>query len=422
MRRRFERQGLGYVLTVHELAVVIAVDRLARTRGELHGEITVSCGLPGIRSTDGHLHQARFNLSGSSARTTLARILAQRADAPGLDWPDLLEDFCRRVLGAERVGDPVEKVGALPIPIGETYRITPILPLDQVTILYGDGGTGKSTLAAALAVSVEQGVSVVEGWAPRKAPVLYLDWEAGRSSLNRRVRGVAMGARVPHVVTVDFMDCRRRGPLAGFAEDVARLVTVSGYGLVVVDSVGMASGTGGEGSDANESAIRLFSAFGYLGTTILAIDHVNRADAEATGKRSRPYGSIYKSNLARATFELRRTKAPDGSSVLGLYHTKANDAELMAPQAIRVSHAEDGSIAYERLEAMPVSLTESLSLTERISALLAEGHATSETIALELDHDKKRVEALLYKYNGKRFNRLASGQWELLPEASAHAS
>src|SRR6266704_2072346 len=115
MARRFTRQGLGYVLTVPELITEIAVDRLSRTRGELHGEITVSCGLPGIRAADGHVHQARFNLSGSTARTTLARILSQRADAPDVDWPDLLEDFCRRVLGAEREGDPVVKVGADPI-------------------------------------------------------------------------------------------------------------------------------------------------------------------------------------------------------------------------------------------------------------------------------------------------------------------
>lgn len=409
-------------MDVPDLAVSMAVDRLSRTRGELHGEITVSCGLPGIRAHDGHLHQARFNLSGSTARTTLARILGQRADAPGLDWPDMLEDFCRRVLLAERDGSPVEKVGALPMPVGESYRIAPLLPLDQASILYGDGGTGKSTMAAALAVSVSEGVAVVEGWTPRKGPVLYLDWEAGRGSLNRRVRGVAMGAHIPRVVQIDFMDCRRRGPLAGFAEDIARLVTLEGYGLVIVDSVGMAAGVGGESSDANESAIRLFSAFGYLSTTVLAIDHVNRSDADTTTKKSRPYGSIYKSNLARATFELRRSNGADGSSVLGLYHTKANDAELMAPQALRVTHADDGAIYYQRELAMPVALTESLSLTERITAVLAEGYASSEDVATALDHDKKRVEALLYKYAGKRFNKLPSGSWELLPEASSNAS
>lgn len=420
MRRDFVREGLGYVMNVAELATELRIDRLVRSRGELHGELSVSCGLPGTRSIDGHLHAARFNVSGGTARGTLAKTLAKRANTDDVDWEDLLEDFCRRVMAAEREGEPVVKVGALPVPVGESYRLDPLLPLDQTTILYGDGGTGKSTLAAAIAVSVQEGVALVEHWVPRAAPVLYLDWEAGRASINRRIRGVATGAHIPRVVQVDYLDCRRRGALYTFAEDVARLVDQERYGLVVVDSVGMASGVAGESSDANESAIRLFSAFGYLGTTVLAIDHVNRSDAETANRRSRPYGSVYKSNLARATFELRRTRTPEGS-VLGLYHTKANDAELLPPQPLRVIHGDDGTITYERLEAMPTALTEPLSLVDRIAALLGEGHASSDAIAEELDHDKRRVEALLYKYKD-RFSRLPSGSWELLPEGRSHAS
>jgi len=419
MRREFAREGLGYVLRVPELTIEIAVDRLSRTRGELHGELSVACGLPGTRSADGHLHNARFNLSGGTTRGSLAKVLAKRANTDDVDWEDLLEDFCRRVMAAEREGDPIESVGALPIPVGESYRVEPLLPLDQVTILYGDGGTGKSTLAVALSVSVQEGVALLDRWTPRRAPILYLDWEAGRASINRRVRGVAMGAHIPRVVTIDYLNCRRRGALYTFAEDVARMVDVRGYGMVVIDSVGMAAGTGGEGTDANESAIRLFGAFGFIGTTVLAIDHVNRADADTSNRRSRPYGSIYKSNLARATFELRRTKTVQGS-VLGLYHTKANDSELLPPQPISVAYGDQGEISYERLDAMPVALTTSLSLLDRITALLTRERMSSDDIADELDHEKRKVEALLYKYKS-RFNRLPSGVWELLPEAVDHA-
>lgn len=417
MRRRFARQGLGYVLTVHELATELAVDRLSRTRGELHGEITVSCGLPGIRAVDGHVHQARFNLSGSSARSTLARILNQRAEAPGVDWADLLEDFCRRVLLAEREGDPVTDVGALPVQLRPDYRIDPMLPEGQVTILYGEGGTGKSTLAAALAVSVKTGAAIVEGWRPRKANVLYLNWEAPADSINRRVRGVAMGAHIPDVVTIRHMDCRRRGPLAGFAEDLARLVDIEGYGLVVVDSVGMASGTSSEGGDANESAIRLFAAFGYLSTTVLAIDHISKATADDQQRAARPYGSIYKANLARATFELRRTKTPDGDSVIGIYNTKANDSDTLPPIALRVAHGDDGSIAYERVEQMPTNLTRSLTRAQRIAAELRSGHMTTEELAARLEDDEHRIRTELNRHKSL-FNRLPSGQWEVINRAS----
>lgn len=414
MRSEFTRQGLGYVMSVPEIMTELSVDRMTRRGGETHGELTVACGLPGSRSIDGHLHQARFNLSSTTARTSVAKTLAARSKADEIDWFDLLETFCRAVLAAERLGEPIEYVGALPIPVGETFRVSPLLPEGQTTILYGDGGTGKSTLAAAIAASVETGVTIISGWTPRRAPVLYLDWEAGKASINRRVRGVAMGAHIPAVVTIRHADCRRRGPIAGFAEDIARYIDKEGIGLVIVDSIGMASGTSNEGSDANESAIRLFSAFGFLGTTVLAIDHISKAAAEDANKPARPYGSIYKGLLARATYELRRSQAADGRSLLGVFNTKANDGPLLGPMTFSVVHGEDGSIIYEPLEATPVELTKSLGNADKIAAVLR-GHMTTGEIAAETGLDQAVVRTTLNRHKGHRFGQLPSQKWELLP-------
>src|SRR5690349_21786738 len=100
----------------YALALEVGVRRLSRSRGELHGEIDVSCGL-GTRSADGRLHKARFNLSSTSARNTLARALSSRAPVPDLDWSDVLEDFCRQVMAAEEAGEPVVMVGSRPRPV-----------------------------------------------------------------------------------------------------------------------------------------------------------------------------------------------------------------------------------------------------------------------------------------------------------------
>ncbi|MES2210929.1 MAG: AAA family ATPase [Chloroflexota bacterium] len=398
-----------------DLATELAVGYVRRSRGETHGELTVMCALPGTRSSDGHIHQATFNLSGSEARNRLAKTLTARADI-GIDWVDVLEDLCRRVLAKERAGDPIEKVGALPVPIGETYRLDPMLPQDQTTILFGDGGVGKSTLAAALAVSVQTGASLVEGWVPRRAPVLYLDWEAGRNSLNRRVRGVAMGGHLPDVVQIDYRNCRRAGPLHAFAEDLATVVDREGYGLVIVDSVGMAAGVGSEGGDANESALRLFSAIGYLQTTVLAIDHINKTDAADEHRKARPYGSIYKGLLARATWELRLSNTERGS-FLGLYHTKSNDSAMLAPVSLQVLHEDDGSIRYERLDRMPIGLTKSLTQRDQIVAVLREyGHMTADEIADVLSLAENKVRAVLSRH-GDQFVKLPSGKWEVLGRA-----
>lgn len=410
------------MLTVHELATELAVDHLVRSRGELHGELRVMCGLDGIRARDGNVHQARFNLTSTTARGSLAKHLAARAAHEMLDWLDLLEDFCRRVLDAERAGDPIEEVGALPMPLGVATRMDPIMPLGDVTTLYGDGSTGKSTLAAAIAVSVQTGVSVIPGWTPRKAPVLYLDWEAGRESINRRVRGVAMGANIPGPVTISYRNCKRRGPLPGFAEDLAREIDERGFGLVVVDSVGMASGVG-EGGDANETAIRLFAAFGALGTTVLAIDHVNKSDAGRTDRTTRAYGSVYKGLLARATFEIRRGKAADGRWLIAVRNTKFNDADELSDQALKVHHEPDGSIWYERLEAVPQEMRIGEPTIWELAADMLEGGDYSESeIAAAIDRQVPAVRSTLYRVARDQHlvERLPSSKkWRLIRPAEA---
>lgn len=419
MERRFDRLGLGYVMTLPEIATELTIRFVRRSRGETHGELTVTCGMPFTKSSDGHLYQANINVSGGEARKRLAGALKERANmGDAIDWVDVLEDFCRRVLAGERDGEPIQKVGALPVALGsETYRLDPLLPLGEATILYGDGGTGKSTLAAALAVSVQSGVALVEHWIPRQAPVLYLDWEAGAASLNRRVRGVAAGGHIPKVIQVDYRNCRRSGPLHTFAESLAATIDKEGYGLVVVDSVGMAAGIGSEGGDANESALRLFTAIGYLGTTVLAIDHVSKGDAGDERQKTRPYGSIYKGNLARATWELRLTNNERGSFI-GLYNTKANDAPLAAPISLQVFHEDDGAIRYDRLAQLPVELTRHLSQRDQIVAALRQvGHLTTEEIAAETGLADNKVRAVLSRH-GDLFQKLPSGKWEVLGRAS----
>src|SRR4051812_4679996 len=120
MRRAFTKQGLGYVLTVPELAVEISVDRLSRTRGEMHGELAVSCGLPGTRSADGRLHNARFNISGGTTRGSLAKTLAKREGSTRRAAAWIPREDARQARQPERHRLPVDVVlvGAL----GERLR------------------------------------------------------------------------------------------------------------------------------------------------------------------------------------------------------------------------------------------------------------------------------------------------------------
>lgn len=413
MAAEVRREGMGYVMTVDEALTEMTADRLTRTRGDLYAHVSVSCGLPGTRSRSGHLHAARMNLSSSSTRASVARVLRDRANVPGLDWFDLLEEFCRGVLAHERQGAPVVMVGARPRVVGGvTWRIDPLVPDGLPAILYGEGGSGKSTLAAAFAVSVETGAVVVPGFVPRPGRVLYLDWEGDEDQINERVAGVVTGAHVPHVVEIRYRPMV--APIADGVDELARIVDRESIALVIVDSVGPAAGTMAEGTDAAESALRLFGAFRALRTTVLALDHVAKASLDEPSRQARPYGSIYKQNLARATWELRRS-----GDALALYHTKSNVSRLGGPRGLAVTYGDDGSIRYEEA---PLSddLRKPIRLPDRIAELLADGfHREVAEIVADLGMDQaeaNKVRATLSR--DRRFNKLPSGRWEVIRRAS----
>lgn len=420
MRREFDREGLGYVMRVQELALEVSVDRLTRSRGDMHGEISVECGLPGTRSYDGHLHGARFNLSATRSRTELANTLKARSSMPDVDWQDLLEDFCRRVLAMERQGEPVTYVGDRPQRIAPAWRLDPILPNDKPTILYGEGGTGKSTLATAIAVSVQTGVAIIEGWAPRKANVLYLDWETSADDVDEHVKGVAAGANIPTNVRIRYRRCF--APLADETDEIARIVGAEDIGLLIVDSVGLASGSGGDG-DASETAIRLFGAFRAIGTTVLAVDHVSKGDAQDPNRPARPYGSIYKTNLARATFELRRSPMVGETARIGVFNTKSNVRRLLPPIGLEVTQDEvSGVIRFGVFDvAGDADLGRKSTVWDRARVELQEaGDLSDEELVERLDIKPNVLRSTLSRASGQGLvERLPSSKkWRLITRAS----
>ena len=119
MRREFRAAGDGrYVFAIPDLQIELDVDRLRREKQELKGELAVRCGLAGARTVNGDsLSVADFNLSSARARAERARQLDKLTGAGQLDWERLLEEFCQRVLTAEREGQPATLLREVPRPV-----------------------------------------------------------------------------------------------------------------------------------------------------------------------------------------------------------------------------------------------------------------------------------------------------------------
>lgn len=382
---RFGRSGLGYVGLWSKGGIQMSIDHLRRSRGELHGEMIVESAV--VARGRGHLHRASFNLSSSTSRKTLAKLLEERSSPQTFPWLDHLEEFCTAVLDAERKGTPLTAVGNLPAREAESYLIDPLLPARKTTIVYAAGGTGKSYLAVLASVMVALGHSSL-GWRVTRGPVLYLDWETDEYEVDERIKRVAagLGVKAPEIL---YRGCA--APLEDMAEVMARTVSDKRIALVVIDSVGMASGTAREGGDANESALRLFASLRHLQTTILAIDHITGEDVRSEKAVAKPYGSIYKVNLARSVWELR---AGEDQGHLALFHRKVNRGSLHEPIGIAVTH-EDNQVKFKREAVDDARLVKGMTTAARIQRAVADGPLTYAQLSEVLDIATNKIRAVV---------------------------
>lgn len=398
---RFDARGLGYVGAWDAGGIEITYDHLRRRGGELHGEISIASAAV----TRGHLHRANFNTSSSSARKALAVLLRERSAPQEFDWPTILEDFCLAVLDAQRKGVPITMVGTLERRTEpEAFRVRPIIPEGRTAILYGAGGTGKSFLATAIGVSVATGRPLLPDWSVVQAPVLYLDWETDAAEIDERVKAVSIGLGIASP-QLFYRACM--GTLEDMAEELSRFVSEQKIGLVIVDSIGMAGGAGRDGSDANESTLRLFGGIRYLGCSVLAIDHITGDDVKAATGVAKPYGSIYKVNLARSVWELRRHE----ENVV-LYHRKVNRGAIHEPIALAVTH--DGtSVTFRKTELDPVVMSAGMTQQKRLQLFLREGAKTVAELAELGDMSEASVRVVLNR-GRSLFAKLPDHRWGLV--------
>lgn len=382
---KFSASGLGYRASLVDQGIEIGVDRLIESRGEVSGELLVS------RTGEGHLMQARFNLSSITARNSTAKYLGERSNS--VDWNGVLERFSLEVIRRERTASPVVALGRRPPRPAPNWQLWPLLVKGDPTILYGDGEAGKSTLAGAAAVAWTTGAQVIPGWkAHGTGNVLVLDWEADEEDWTDIIGGIGAGCgHESPEGSIWYRYCSTSLP--AMLHEVAAQITEHDISLVIIDSVGMATPGEREGASAESGTLRLFSAIRRLGVATLLIDHLAKSDLRNGQIAPGPYGSIYKRYRTRLAFELRAadTRAGDDWKHTAMYHRKGNKIRRMDAMGIGILHDTDGTIRF-RAEEVRDALEAGMSHGERITRfLLDEGKATIREIAEATGIDSKIV-------------------------------
>jgi hypothetical protein len=383
-----------YRLSIPGIGVSLEIDRLRRDHNELMGELSVRCDLPGARTVNGNLSVADFNLSSARARTDRAKFLAGRAAVKEIDWTSLVEEFCQRVLLADRIGQPAVDLRTLPRPSGDDDMVAVeglALPRRHPSILFGDGGAGKSYLALLLAGCIaEKGI-----------PVALFDWElAGEDHRDRLERLFPDG--MPRIL---YARCER--PLVYEADRLRRIVRDGGVEFAVFDSVAFACDGPPE---AAEVAGRYFRAVRQIGGGSLHVAHVSKAE----GADQKPFGSTFWSNGARSTWYVKQDEGSAGSDVLqiGLFNRKSNLGRLRPPLGFSISFGEETTTFHRTDVADSPDLSAQLTVRQKMGHVLRRGAMNPEQIADRIEEKVETVTRTMRRYK-KLFLVLPDGRYGL---------
>lgn len=398
---KLTRMGAGFLLAWPEWDLAVAVDRLREASDyTVTGEIV-------IRSTSeavgGQLFRGRLNFTGPQAQAALIRALNDHHSGIVPSWPVVVSQLVGGVLEALRQGEPFLAAPDMRRSERVPYRLAPFLLERQPTLIYGDGGTGKSMIALWWSMLVSTPVSENEtGYQCEPGAVLYLDYETDKDDFAERMDLLGQGIGYGRPTSLYYRRCFR--PLAADVADLEKFVHEQEIQLIIVDSAGLACG----GTPQDESAVLpYFAALRQIGITSVTIAHVPKNAEHKT-----PLGSVYWTNMPRSVYEVKKVQeAGDDSLSIGLFHRKANRGRLQRPHGFDIRF-EPEPASKDRFVAIHIrrrdvgeipELASGLPLRERIVSVLKRGALSSEAIAEELDANLQRVRNVLTEHKGRSF-------------------
>ncbi|MBX6770861.1 MAG: AAA family ATPase [Chloroflexi bacterium] len=413
------RDGDAIIWLWEEADLGIGFDQIRESSDGLHAEVWIQSGGNTEGSQKGHFHWSRLNISSIRARSEIARALTVRNSK--IDWHGLLELACLKTAELWRQGEPVVNLGHLSSDEDDRYLIDRLLPEGESTVIFADGGSGKSYLALALGIAVRHGICLPSRLKPlQQGNVLYLDWETNARVQAKRAQWLIRGFGLSEAPGIFYRPMYRTLPddIARIRQEVMRHDVI----LVIIDSLGPACG--GEPESA-EVMLRVFNAMrGLSPATRLVLSHVSRAGAELKNGAARPFGSVYVQNMARSVWELRRGDSDGGSRsnemAIALYHRKTNEGRLHEPLALRFIFNE--STRTIRIVGADVAedpeLAAHASLAYRIREALRHGRMTTTALADYLDVSEGTLTRTLRRMpDVQRFGGIGRGniaEWGLV--------
>lgn len=358
-----------------DLGVEVHISHLHEKSHDLWGEVVVYDLLSG----SGFLHRKKWNLN---ANTTLSRVAKDLQTRYPLkhDWEAVFEAAFWRTVDAYRAGAEMQLLDGGEDEPPPGYLIDPYVSDTGVSILFGQGGSGKSIVALGLALALATGQNVLGKLTDQRPHrVLYLDWEAEKRDHKHRLNMITRGHNLPRPVETLWYR-REWASLPTIADSIRSIISQFSIEVVVVDSLG---GARGGAPESAEETIAVFSAIRSWGVPALAIDHQSKANLANPKQTAAPFGSVYTQNMARLMWAIQTAKE-DGSNTFGsvMTNTKANNDRQHYRHAIQYTVDRDNeTTVFERTDLLGLPMDVLSQSEQLLQALKGSTGATVKQLA-----------------------------------------
>lgn len=409
----YHRYELMLAGTSKRLATV-TFDRVEDDRGGIWCEVSATVHFHGGDS-EVVIPPSRTNLMNATRSGWRAHTDELESRYSAADWYDTFRSLVTSTITAHRDGGAPVALDPDTDPVQfEPFLLEPIVAGRGVTVLYGEGGMGKSLLGLAIALSVASGWPLFNAMPLRVGPVVYFDYEDDSDLHDRRLAALMAGANLTELKH-PILHKSLIAKVASSQATMRRAVADAKAELVVLDSIGM-----GRGGDAHgpEDTIRLFRALRSLDCPVLALDHVSHQTRtkRATQRKLEdlaPYGSVYTVNSARLLWGgLVAGSTTNGVRRIQMINTKANHVRKQDPFGITIQYKSvpDKPQLFSAIELKVMDrVWDEFSMTtwERIVAVLAMGNeflsvkelaqrtdVTEDTVRKELNRHRDELEQM----------------------------
>ncbi len=283
------------------------------------------------------------------------------------EWKQRFLQVAKMVLEIERAGEPVLDLNDRTSPEQPPEMVTGLCYQGTPSLIFGDGGIGKSLIGLTIATGVHNGHGVENSFGVIQGNALILDYETSWEETYRRsrdiVNGLGNGSRM-----VYYRYCS--APLYQDVESLKNQIADLDIKFLLIDSAGPACG--GEPENAN-STLKFFNALRSLTDSEQPLTTLTLAHVTKVGSNGNPFGSVYWTNMPRNTFELKKAPNTDGNYMeIALHHRKTNVGKLLDPKAFRVTY-EPSLISVENIDIKKSSLSRGESIPKQVINLYTGG-------------------------------------------------